>query len=56
MENAYVSPAAPKAWLRWGQAVPPYAIDMDGAQLSGLRGVLIDRVGAYPAPPVAFIM
>jgi HAD superfamily hydrolase (TIGR01509 family) len=26
------------------------ATDMGGAQLSGLRGVLIDRVGAYPNP------
>ena len=25
-----------------------YAIDVGGAQLAGLRGVLIDRVGAYP--------
>jgi FMN phosphatase YigB (HAD superfamily) len=25
-----------------------YATDVGGAQLAGLRGVLIDQVGAYP--------
>jgi FMN phosphatase YigB (HAD superfamily) len=28
-----------------------YATDMGGAEAAGLRGILLDRVGAYPEVP-----